>query len=458
VILHRKNLQLTVAKTFVGAVVQIHVSDFEHPLVERRRVHRKPMVLRGDLDFARQKILDWMVCSMMSEFQLEGSPAQGERKKLVAQTDPEHGLLADEPPDILNRISDRGGITNIYRLNVASGAQTQVTNLVTGVSGITSLSPALSIARETGRLVYSIYQEGNYAVYSADSAAVLAGAPLADTVTPDPALLPPQNRQLGELERLRADYSIGEDAAATQTVSSYHPRLALDYVAQPYLAVGASSYGTFIGGGVTLYWSDMLGDQNLATMLQVSGSLSNLAALVAYQNTRNRLNWGVAVQQIPYVTGGYLPTSTDQFGNFIQQVEIIRQTDREADAFFAYPFSSVSRVEWSAGARNISYAVQIESLVVNPAGMTFLTGGELDGWLAAQGGALAASQSHVEATAVDREKAIQAACGVLLDRYGVGFRELIMREQFPQRANDSMASLLYRERRDGLAAACGIAV
>ena len=262
-------------------------------------------------------------------------------------------------------LSDRGGITNIYRLDVATGERTQVTNLMTGVSGITSLSPALSIARQTGRLVYSIYQEGNYAVYDADSAQVLAGTPLAPPATPDPALLPPQNRQLGELERLRADYSIGEDAAATQTISTYHPRLALDYVAQPYLAVGASSYGTFIGGGVTLYWSDMLGDQNLATMLQVSGSLSNLAALVAYQNTKDRLNWGVAVQQIPYITGGYLPSSYSTAGDTLyQQIEIVRQTNREADAFFSYPFSQVMRVEWSAGIRNISYAIQVESLVV----------------------------------------------------------------------------------------------
>ena len=262
-------------------------------------------------------------------------------------------------------LSDRGGITNIYRLSVATGERTQVTNLMNGVTGITSLSPALSIARQTGRLVYSIYLEGNYAVFDADSADVLAGTPLVPPPALNPALLPPQNRQPGELERLLADASIGEEGAATQTVSSYHPRLALDYVAQPYLAVGASSYGTFIGGGVTLYWSDMLGDQTLATMLQVSGSFSNLAALAAYQNTKDRLNWGAAVQQIPYITGGYLPAhysaNTD---TLYQQIEIIRQTNREADAFFSYPFSSVARVEWSAGVRNISYAAQVESLVV----------------------------------------------------------------------------------------------
>ncbi len=202
-------------------------------------------------------------------------------------------------------LSDRGGVTNIYRLNLATGERTQVTNLLTGVTGITSLSPALSIARQTGRLVYSIYQAGNYAVYDADSASVLAGKPLLAAQAVSPAMLPPQNRQEGELERLLGDARIGEDAAGTTTVTPYRPRLALDYVAQPYLAVGADRFGTFVGGGVTLYWSDMLGDQNLATMLQIQGNFKNLAGLVAYQNTKRRLNWGVAVQQIPYITGGY---------------------------------------------------------------------------------------------------------------------------------------------------------
>jgi Tol biopolymer transport system component len=266
-------------------------------------------------------------------------------------------------------LSDRGGVTNIYRLELASGQRTQVTNLLTGVTGITSLSPALSIAHHMGRLVYSVYEKGRYAVYGADSESVLAGQPLAPPTTFNPALLPPQNRQSGELERLLADAAIGANAAGTETITPYRPRMGLDYVAQPNLTVGASSYGSFVGGGITLFWSDMLGDQNLATMLQMSGSLKDIAGLVAYQNTRRRLNWGVGVQQIPYVTGGYSMFSNAAGDTVYQTLDLIRQTDREASVFFAYPFSQVQRVEWSAGVQNISYDWQRETQIFTQFGL-----------------------------------------------------------------------------------------
>ncbi len=262
-------------------------------------------------------------------------------------------------------LSDRGGITNIYRLDLASGQQTQVTNLLTGVSGITALSPAMSVAKGTGRLVFSVYEKGNYAVYASDSADVLAGFPLAPLPAVTPALLPPDQRRSTELQSLLADYTIGEKGANTETISSYHPRLGLDYVSQPYLAVGADRFGSFVGGGVTLFWSDMLGDQNLATMLQIQGSFKNLAGLVAYQNTRRRLNWGIAVQQIPYITGGYL-AGTDSAGNYQQALEVLREINREADVFFAYPFNEVQRVEWGAGVRNIAFDAQAEVQTFDP--------------------------------------------------------------------------------------------
>jgi Tol biopolymer transport system component len=250
-------------------------------------------------------------------------------------------------------LSDRGGVTNIYRLEVATGRQTQVTNLLTGVTGITSLSPALSVARQSGRVVYSVYEGGRYAVYAVDSTAALPGTALAAVPSPSPAMLPPQSRPHSELLALLADSTIGEKYASTQTVGRYHPRLGLDYVSQPSLAVGADRFGTYVGGGITLYWSDMLGDQNLATMLQVQGSLKNLAGLVAYQNTRHRLNWAIAVQQIPYLQGGY---SLGQVGDTIfEQTVVLREINREADFLVAYPFTPVQRVEFSAGVRNLSF-------------------------------------------------------------------------------------------------------
>ncbi len=259
-------------------------------------------------------------------------------------------------------LSDRTGITDIYRLDLATGRKTQVTDLFTGVTGITSLSPALSVASQSGRMVYSVYEKGNYAVYAVDSASALAGKAPAAPATPTPAMLPPQDRPHSELLALLADSTIGEKYASTTTISAYHPKLSLDYVSQPSLAVGADRFGTYVGGGLTLYWSDMLGDQNLATMLQIEGSFSNLAALVAYQNTKHRLNWAIAVEQIPYIQGGYQLVSNAAGDTTTEQLLILREINREADFLVSYPFSQVRRVEFSAGVRNISFSAQQEAI------------------------------------------------------------------------------------------------
>ena len=49
-------------------------------------------------------------------------------------------------------LSDRQGITNVYRVSLDGGEPTQLTNLVGGVSGITALSPAMSAAGRAGDL------------------------------------------------------------------------------------------------------------------------------------------------------------------------------------------------------------------------------------------------------------------------------------------------------------------
>ena len=56
-------------------------------------------------------------------------------------------------------------------LDLASGAVSRLTNLFTGVSGITETSPALSVAQRTGRLVYSVFRSNGYDIYSVDSPA-----------------------------------------------------------------------------------------------------------------------------------------------------------------------------------------------------------------------------------------------------------------------------------------------
>ena len=56
--------------------------------------------------------------------------------------------------DAVYFVSDRLGISNIYRATSGGGDLRQVTRVAGGVSGITETSPALSVARNDDRLLF----------------------------------------------------------------------------------------------------------------------------------------------------------------------------------------------------------------------------------------------------------------------------------------------------------------
>jgi Tol biopolymer transport system component len=57
-------------------------------------------------------------------------------------------------------VSDRGGFSDIYRLEIENGAIYQVTKAATGISGISEFSPALSVSRTAGTVVFSVFEQG----------------------------------------------------------------------------------------------------------------------------------------------------------------------------------------------------------------------------------------------------------------------------------------------------------
>ncbi len=249
-------------------------------------------------------------------------------------------------------LSDQNGIRNIYRYEKDSGSLTQVTNLMTGVSGITGVSPALTVAAETGLLAYSVYDDGNYSIYTISSEETLRGAtPVPMTSKASPALLPPVERQGSEILGLLRNPLFGLPDDASFPVSDYRSKLMLDYVSQPQMAFGVDRFGSYIGGGLAFYWSDMLGFHNLATMFQVNNRLIDSAVLLGYQNSVRRWNWGAVVQRIPYVYGSY-GYGYGQMGGepvYYEQEYLYRQINYDLAGFISYPFSRFQRVEATAG-------------------------------------------------------------------------------------------------------------
>jgi Tol biopolymer transport system component len=266
-------------------------------------------------------------------------------------------------------LSDRTGVTNVYTIDLTSGTITQVTNLNTGVSGITALSPALSSSIDATRLVFSAYDHGNIGVYVIDDPD-LAGTALIAVATDLAAdALPPQTRATGTLEALLADMTTGLPDTTGES-EPYSPRLGLDFVGQPYVSAGVNQFGPTVGGGLSFLWSDMLGNHNLMAAVDINsygmkiGSIAkNTGGLLAYQNRTRRWNWGVSLRQSPYISGGFLSGVADNDGElaFAQQEIIQRQTYRSLEGGVAYPFSRTFRLELTGGFDRISYDQEVQT-------------------------------------------------------------------------------------------------
>jgi Tol biopolymer transport system component len=261
-------------------------------------------------------------------------------------------------------ISDHGGISNIFRIDPTAQEMYAVTNLVLGASGITAISPALSVAAGADSLAFSAYEAEGYRIYVVDAPQTLAGTRVeAGTEAAALGILPPADRQDSLVADMLRDDKVGLAERDTFSHSIYHSKLTLDYVAQPYLAVGADRFGTFVGGGTSLFFSDMLGDHSLELGVQGNGrfhSISDFSAFVGYENRRSRLNWGVIAEQIPLDTAGFTVAQSTVGAEPVEvdNTILFRETHRLVGAVVSYPFSRAERLEMQADLRHISFSAQ----------------------------------------------------------------------------------------------------
>ena len=259
-------------------------------------------------------------------------------------------------------LSDRQGITNVYRIPLAGGQPTQLTNLLTGVSGITALSPALSAGG--GRLVFSAYQNDGYDIYALDTPDALAGS--AETQLPrNAAVLPPRTTGEGPVFAAVSNPNAGlKPAAAAGSAQDYKPGLQLLTAGQPMVGVGTDPFGTYAAGGVSLLFSDMLGNHMLATSFQATSRLDEIGGGALYINRTHRWNWGVSVDQTPYVSSAFAAGFLNN--TYVEQEYRILQTDRGFSGLISYPFSRAQRVEVNAGLRQIGLKEDVTTYSYDP--------------------------------------------------------------------------------------------
>lgn len=257
-------------------------------------------------------------------------------------------------------IANPDGFSNIYRMDISTGDIEQVTNILTGITGITPLSPALTVARETGRMMFAVFESGLYTVYALDEDDIEA-VPVDITMLFETyaGYLPPAEAQNETfVNRYLADVEGGLIADREFPSTEYSPRLELDFIGSTGIGVAVSSFGAAIVGGASLYWSDMLGDHNLLTSVQAQGTWKDIGGVVAYSNLARRTNWGVQVSRTPIPFGYLADVSNPPDADLMLTTRIARYIFHTASGAIRYPLSMTRRIEFSGGYTHLGVDIE----------------------------------------------------------------------------------------------------
>jgi hypothetical protein len=268
-------------------------------------------------------------------------------------------------------IADPDGFSDIYRVELATGEVQRVTRIATGVSGITDMSPAMSVARETGTVVFSVFDEFQYHVYSVDSRDVPLAPAVVAEMSGQGRLLPPA--ESGIPSRVVAylnDPMTALPPVGTYSIEDgepYDPSLSLDFITQPSVAVGTDRFGSFVGGSVAAFFSDMLGNRNLGVAVQAQGTFKDLGGQFIYQNLEHRWNWGVGAGRVPFLFT-LVGAGTTEGGGFAFQQQLFRIFQTQAYGLASYPLNQTRRFDFAAGVNRYSYDIEHETLIFDNQG------------------------------------------------------------------------------------------
>jgi hypothetical protein len=271
-------------------------------------------------------------------------------------------------------LSDHDGFSDIYRLTLATGAAERITQLKTGVSGITSHSPALSVASRTGELAFSVFDAFEFHVYTLP--ADPTGTPAVRMADADGRLLPPTQPDRGSrVAEYLADPLTGLEPADAFPVSSsvpYNAKLELDQIGQPYFGGSAGRYGYEIQAGASAFFSDMLGNRLLGVAFQQQGTLKDIGGQVYYADLSSRWNWAVMGGHLPYRLM-YHTYEMDVDQRLFLRRQLLRIYETGIGGQIAYPLSTTRRLEFGAGLQRYAFDLEEERWFLDSS-WTYFTG------------------------------------------------------------------------------------
>jgi hypothetical protein len=261
-------------------------------------------------------------------------------------------------------LSNRDGFRNLYRYTLVGGKIEQMTDLFTGICGITEYSPALSLS-DNNDVVYSYYRAQKYSIYNAKVSDFKPVVVDAGSTNFTAAMLPPLRAVGVDLINNNLNNYLAYSKIPLDSIHAipYKPKFKLDYLASSGIGASVGSYGTGLSSGVQGVFSDILGRNQIYAGVAVNGEIYDFGGQVMYINQQGRWNFGLGVSHIPYQSGtyGYGFTNIDINGTstpvYEEKTDIIRTFEDAVQAFASYPISRSLRAEIGTSASHYSYRV-----------------------------------------------------------------------------------------------------
>ncbi len=262
-------------------------------------------------------------------------------------------------------LSNRDGFRNMYRYTLSDGKVEQMTDLFTGICGITEFSPAITISNNDD-IVYSYYNAQKYFLYNAKASDFTPKTVDPQALNFDAAMLPPFRSVGVDLINSNLNNFLAYKKIPTDSIKNvpYKPMFKLDYLASSGVGASVSQFGAGFSSGVQGVFSDILGHNLIYAGADVNGQIYDFGGQFIYINQQGRWNFGFGISHIPYqfanysiVPATYQINSTTSIPALQERYDIIRIFEDQANVFTSYPLSKTTRVEFGTGISHYSYRV-----------------------------------------------------------------------------------------------------
>jgi hypothetical protein len=261
-------------------------------------------------------------------------------------------------------LSNRDGFRNLYRYTLSSGKVEQMTDLFTGISGITEFSPALTVSNNND-IIYSYYRKQKYSIYNAKVSDFKPITVDSSATNFDAAMLPPPRAVGVDLINNNLNNFLAYPKLPVDSIRNipYKPKFKLDYLASNGVGASVGTYGTGLSSGIQGVFSDILGRNQIYAGAAVNGEIYDFGGQVVYINQEGRWNLGVGASHIPYQSGTFSSAlSTLNYNNqtvpvYEERTDIIRTFEDAVQGFASYPLSRSLRAEVGTGAAYYSYRI-----------------------------------------------------------------------------------------------------